>query len=248
MTTSQKLARNPNMCFLLDNYLSDRNMASKHNLNYKIQEINNLKGENVGYEVLINAEGLSVRQADEIYNKSLMYPHSTQRLIRRLENHIEDGCHDLSGKYLFINLERSHLCDKFLLCDIVILSRKAAHQNVNVVVEITERNTCGNCTEIEKGIQFLNNNNITLALDDYEMNEKDFRHKELDTNVYSFIKVDFSSLSNHKDKLKALLKKHNLKLIIEYIESESDRNWVSLNLPETWALQGYLYNTFPAKI
>ncbi|NIY82530.1 EAL domain-containing protein [Vibrio hepatarius] len=223
-------------------------MANKHNLGYKIQEINDLKGENIGYEVLINAEGLSIRQADEIYNKGLMFPHSTQRLIRRLERYVEENSQVLFGKNLFINLERSHLCDKFLLCDIVILSRKAAHKNVNVIIEITERDTCGKCPEIGTGINFLNKNNVLLALDDYELNKSDFRYKELDTNVYSFIKVDFASLSNHQEQLDELLEKYNLKLIVEYIESESDRDWVTQHAPETWALQGYLYNTFSAKI
>ncbi len=236
------------MCFLLDKYLSDRNMANKHNLCYKIQEINDLNGDNIGYEVLINAEGLSVRQADEIYNKSLMFPHATQRLIRRLEHYVEENSQELTGKNLFINLERSHLCDKFLLCDIVILSRKAAHKNVNVIIEITERDTCGKCSEIGSGIEFLNKNNVLLALDDYEVNKNDFRCNELESNVYSFIKVDFVSLSNHQEQLEELLEKYNLKLIVEYIESESDRDWVSQHVPNTWALQGYLYNTFPVKI
>ncbi len=236
------------MCFLLDKYLSDRNVANKYNLSYKIQEINSLSGINIGYEVLINAEGLSVKQANEIYNKSLMFPHSTQRLIRRLEHYVEENSHELTGKSLFINLERSHLCDKFLLCDIVILSRQAAYKKVNIIIEITERDICGSCSEIRNGIKFLNKNNVLLALDDYQINKNDFRRNELESNVYSFIKVDFVSLSNHQEQLEELLEKYNLKLVVEYIESESDRDWVSRHAPETWALQGYLYNTFSVKI
>ncbi len=236
------------MCFLLEKYLSDRNIASKHNLSYKIQEINNLNGESIGYEVLINAEGLSVKQADEIYNKSLMFPHSTQRLIRRLERYIEENNKDLSGKSLFINLERSHLCDRFLLCDIVILSQKAAHKNVDIIIELTERNNCGECSEIKSAIEFLNRNKVLLALDDYELDEDDFRRSELDSYAYSFIKINFTMLHNNQEQLEELLKKYNLKLIVEYIEEEENRDWVTKNIPETWALQGYLYNTFPTKI
>ncbi|HAS6289006.1 hypothetical protein BST55_14455 [Vibrio vulnificus] len=235
------------MCFLLDKYISDRNMPNKHNISYKIQEMINLEGENIGYEVLIDAEGLSIIKADEIYNKSLMFPHSTQRLIRRLERYINENENDFYGKTLFINLERSHLCDKFLLCDIVILSRKSARKNVNIVIEMTERNICGSCPEVEIGINFLSKNKVLLALDDYELDKCDFRHKELEYDFYNFIKVDFSSLFNHINKLNNLIKNYNLNLIVEHIETESERKWVLQYAPKTWAMQGYLYNTFPAK-
>ncbi|HDY8064182.1 TPA: EAL domain-containing protein [Vibrio vulnificus] len=222
-------------------------MPNKHNISYKIQEMINLEGENIGYEVLIDAEGLSIIKADEIYNKSLMFPHSTQRLIRRLEQYINENEKEFYGKNLFINLERSHLCDKFLLCDIVILSRKSARKNVNIVIEITERNICGSCPEVETGINFLSKNKVLLALDDYELDKCDFRHKELEYDFYDFIKVSFSSLFNHIKELDEIITRHNLKLIIEHIETESEKKWILQHVPKTWAMQGYLDNTFPAK-
>ncbi|HFQ5334903.1 TPA: EAL domain-containing protein [Vibrio vulnificus] len=235
------------MCFLFDKYLSDRHITNNGSINYKLQEIKNLNGEIIGYEVLIDAKGLSIRKANEIYSKHLMFPHSTQRLVRRLERYIEGNSLVFYEKKLFINLERSHLCDKYLLCDIVILSRKSAQKNVTIVIEITERNNCKTCPEIEKGIKFLKQNKILLAIDDYELDKIDFRFKELQSNVYNFIKVDFSSLKIHLNSLENLINQYNLKLIVEYIETEDDRNWICQNAPKTWALQGYLYNTFSAK-
>lgn len=236
------------MCFLFEQYLSGREIANKYNLNYKLQEITNLEGINIGYEILIDAKGFSVIQVDEIYNKGLMYPHPTKKLMRRIENYIEGGGQLLSGKSLFVNLERSHLCDKFLLCDIVILSKKLAHQNASLIIELTERDICGKCSKIDEGIYFLKQNKILLALDDYNINEGDFRNDELDAKVYNFIKIDFSSITNNLNYIDDILKKHNLKLIVEYIESESNKEWISKNLKTTWALQGYLYNTFPIEI
>lgn len=223
-------------------------MVNKHNLNYKLQEITNLDGINIGYEILIDAKGFSVAQVDEIYNKGLMFPHSAKRLMRRIESYIEDGGDILSGKNLFVNLERSHLCDKFLLCDIVILSKKSKKKDINLIIELTERDICGKCSKIDEGICFLKNNKVLLALDDYEINEDDFRRDELNANVYNFIKVDFLSIKNNLRSIEAILEKYNLKLIVEYIESERDKEWISKNLKITWALQGYLYNTFPIKI
>lgn len=236
------------MCFLFDQYLSRREMADKHNINYKLQEINNLEGINIGYEILINAKGFSVAQVDEIYNKSLMFPHSTKKLMKRIESYIEDEKQILSGKSLFINLERSHLCDKFLLCDIVILSKKLNKKSGTLIIELTERDICGRCPKIDEGISFLKNNNVLLALDDYEVNKGDFRRNELDANIYQFIKVDFSSVFNNLISIKDILRNHDIKLIIEYIENESDKEWISKNLANTWALQGYLYNTTPIEI
>lgn len=236
------------MCLLLEKYLSNRNMANKYTLSYKMQEINNISGENIGYEFLINTEELSDKEACEIYNESLPFPHGTKCFIRRLEHYIEEGRPELIGKNLFINLERSHLCDKFLLCDIVILFKKSAKKNVNIVIEITERDICGNCKEVKGGLEFLNRNGVPLALDDYDLDNVDFRFIELGSIFYSFIKVDFRSLLTHQIKLEKIIKKHKFKLIIEHVESETERNWISLHAPDTWALQGYLYNTNPVKL
>ncbi|MCE7733018.1 EAL domain-containing protein [Vibrio campbellii] len=149
---------------------------------------------------------------------------------------------DFAGKHLFINLERSNLCDKYLLCDLVMLKNALEALNAHLVIEITERSACKDCNSIRKGFEFLQSHKVLLAVDDYDLNT-DFREQELLSGFYQFMKIEHSAKDNYYSRAIELSKKTRTKLIIERVESHLERSNIALNQVPFWGLQGFLYNT-----
>lgn len=230
------------MCFLIEDYLNKSNGISLIDINYKLQEIVDIKGNNLGFEVLIDPRTLSKQAAEEVYSTEIKYPHMSRALVARLDRYINRYSDDFKGKHLFINLERSNLCDKYLLCDIVILKKSLEELKANLVVEITERNSCKSCSEIRKGFEFLQKQKVMLAADDYDL-DSDFREKELLSGFYQFLKVEHSTEADHYSKVIELSKKTRTKLIIERVETKAARKQIIKNDVTFWGLQGFLYST-----
>ncbi|KIF51629.1 EAL domain-containing protein [Vibrio owensii] len=230
------------MCFLIEDYLNKSNGISLIDINYKLQEIVDIKGNNLGFEVLIDPRTLSRQAAEEVYSTEIKYPHMSRALVARLDRYINRYSDDFKGKHLFINLERSNLCDKYLLCDIVILKKSLEELKANLVVEITERNSCKSCSEIRKGFEFLQKQKVMLAADDYDL-DSDFREKELLSGFYQFLKVEHSTEADHYSKVIELSKKTRTKLIIERVETKAARKKIMKNDVTFWGLQGFLYST-----
>lgn len=231
------------MCVLISQYLGKRPSVQWDSINYKFQELVDESGNVIGYEALINAKGIPSSFRDKIYTHELAFPNSTKNLVERLLNKSSEQHAYLSNKYLFINIERSHLCDQFLLCDIVLLSQHLDTIGCSLVVETTERNRCGQCPEILKGLNFLKGNSILLALDDYDL-LSDFRADEACSGLYDFMKVEYNI-----DNLFELGKlKHVDNLIVERIESEKDKQSVLSQNITPWAFQGYLFNTIELSV
>lgn len=231
------------MCFLIEDYLNKKNNGiNLTDINYKLQEIVDAVGENLGYEVIINPSNLSKKTANEVYNREIKYPHMSRALIARLDKYITRHSLDFKGKYLFINLERSNLCDKYLLCDIVILKNSLEALKANLVIEITERDSCKDCASIKKGFEFLQKQKVLLAADDYDL-ESDFREQELLSGFYHFIKVEHSAETNFYSRVLKLSKRTRTKLIIERVETKMERKQITQNDVPFWGLQGFLYTT-----
>ncbi|MHA2708843.1 EAL domain-containing protein [Vibrio owensii] len=235
------------MCFLIEDYLNKSNGISLIDINYKLQEIVDIKGNNLGFEVLIDPSTLSKQAAKEVYSREIKYPHMSRALVARLDRYINRYSDDFKGKHLFINLERSNLCDKYLLCDIVILKKSLEELKANLVVEITERNSCKSCSEIRKGFEFLQKQKVMLAADDYDL-DSDFREKELLSGFYQFLKVEHSNKEEHYSKVIELSKKTRTKLIIERVETQVEQMQIIENSIQAWGLQGFLYKTLAVSL
>ncbi|WP_404972203.1 diguanylate phosphodiesterase [Vibrio campbellii] len=230
------------MCFLIEDYLNKNNRINLSDINYKLQEIVDENGTNLGYEVLIEPINLSKKIANDVYKREIKFPHLSRALVTRLERYISRHMSDFAGKHLFINLERSNLCDKYLLCDLVMLKNALEALNAHLVIEITERSACKDCNSIRKGFEFLQSHKVLLAVDDYDLNT-DFREQELLSGFYQFMKIEHSAKDNYYSRAIELSKKTRTKLIIERVESHLERSNIALNQVPFWGLQGFLYNT-----
>ncbi|WP_199453980.1 EAL domain-containing protein [Vibrio owensii] len=230
------------MCFLIEDYLNKNSKINLSDINYKLQEIVDENGTNLGYEVLIDPINLSKKLANDVYKREIKYPHLSRALVTRLERYINRHVSDFAGKHLFINLERSNLCDKYLLCDLVMLKNALKVLNAYLVIEITERNVCKDCSSVRKGFEFLRDHKVLLAVDDYDLNA-DFREQELLSGFYQFVKVEHSGEDNYYNKVIELSKRTRTKLIIERVESHLERSDITLHQVPFWGLQGFLYNT-----
>ncbi|OQQ03564.1 diguanylate phosphodiesterase [Vibrio campbellii] len=230
------------MCFLIEDYLNKNNRINLSDINYKLQEIVDENGTNLGYEVLIDPINLSKKIANDVYKREIKFPHLSRALVTRLERYISRHMSDFAGKHLFINLERSNLCDKYLLCDLVMLKNTLEALNAHLVIEITERSACKDCNSIRKGFEFLQSHKVLLAVDDYDLNT-DFREQELLSGFYQFMKIEHSAKDNYYSRAIELSKKTRTKLIIERVESHLERSHIALNQVPFWGLQGFLYNT-----
>ncbi|WP_404970518.1 diguanylate phosphodiesterase [Vibrio campbellii] len=230
------------MCFLIEDYLNKNNRINLSDINYKLQEIVDENGTNLGYEVLIDPINLSKKIANDVYKREIKFPHLSRALVTRLERYISRHMSDFAGKHLFINLERSNLCDKYLLCDLVMLKNTLEALNAHLVIEITERSACKDCNSIRKGFEFLQSHKVLLAVDDYDLNT-DFREQELLSGFYQFMKIEHSTKDNYYSRAIELSKKTRTKLIIERVESHLERSNIALNQVPFWGLQGFLYNT-----
>ncbi|APX09329.1 diguanylate phosphodiesterase [Vibrio campbellii] len=230
------------MCFLIEDYLNKKNRINLSDINYKLQEIVDENGTNLGYEVLIDPINLSKKIANDVYKREIKFPHLSRALVTRLERYISRHMSDFAGKHLFINLERSNLCDKYLLCDLVMLKNALEALNAHLVIEITERSACKDCNSIRKGFEFLRSHKVLLAVDDYDLNT-DFREQELLSGFYQFMKIEHSAKDNYYSRAIELSKKTRTKLIIERVESHLERSNIALNQVPFWGLQGFLYNT-----
>ncbi|CAE6957776.1 EAL domain [Vibrio sp. B1FIG11] len=230
------------MCFLIEDYLNKNNRINLSDINYKLQEIVDENGTNLGYEVLIDPINLSKKIANDVYKREIKFPHLGRALVTRLERYISRHMSDFAGKHLFINLERSNLCDKYLLCDLVMLKNTLEALNAHLVIEITERSAYKDCNSIRKGFEFLQSHKVLLAVDDYDLNT-DFREQELLSGFYQFMKIEHSAKDNYYSRAIELSKKTRTKLIIERVESHLERSNIALNQVPFWGLQGFLYNT-----
>lgn len=233
-----------NHCHLTQVYLNNKNKINKTPIQYKLQKIVGLDGLVLGYEVLINSNKVSTEVKDNIYHFDILFPHSTRSLLSHIEN-LGGRLRLFEGLFLFFNLERSNLCDKLLLCEIILLKEKLSVYGVSLVVEITERNYCKTCHEVQYGLQLLKSNNVILAADSLYVGNihQDVRSQELQDNFYNFIKVEHQNDYEYYQNLKQLSKQHCFNIVIKRVESDSDLAFINDTNVEVWGYQGFLFQS-----
>lgn len=215
------------------------------NVDYKIQEINCFKShEPIAYEILINAKSLSESERVILFSHDVKHPNSVRRMMKHLLSSInnENGnSNKLSGKSIFINLERSNLCDYYLLSELKNISNILKNKSITLVVEITERDTCPQCKRVLDGLMLLNIMDIPLAVDDFNIYCGDFREEEFQKGIYSYIKIAAPKTFEDKSKL-ALFKCQNPheRIIIENVETQSDLDFLQDIQPV--AIQGFFFD------
>ncbi|MCE9789994.1 EAL domain-containing protein, partial [Shewanella chilikensis] len=150
---------------------------------------------------------------------------------------------DFINDYIFINIERSHLCDNHLISEIIRLSFILKEYNSNLVVEVTERDHCGSCARIIEGIKLLRKSNIMLAIDDFDIYKNDLSdilYNDDTKDLFDIVKINIP-----EQYLIATLNKFvsecDKKIIVEMVETEEQLEQVK-NISNIWGVQGYIYD------
>ncbi|MGF1755298.1 EAL domain-containing protein [Vibrio makurazakiensis] len=240
------------MCVLFSNKYKEShklNNFTQYKCQYKYQEIrrvNPQSGRMIGVEVLLDNNILSELRKDGVINYYLQRSHVSRELVARLYSSVINNKDNtmFDKEYIFINLERSHLCDLFLIGDIITLHDALKGINTKLVVEITERNNCLDCSKIREGIEILNKNKIILAVDDYDIYsevEPDFRLSEYNAGLYELVKIRAPKNLKELTVFYVFCKSSPLKIIVEQIESEDDAN-LMIALDLIWGMQGFHFH------
>ncbi|WP_421194594.1 hypothetical protein [Aeromonas enteropelogenes] len=209
------------------------------NLNLKVQKIVSssytFTREIIGYEILLDFSsppGVDVSYLYFINGQVLDY---TLNYLYKMDSSV------FKGKTIFINVDRTNLCNKITLKKIALLSSHLIKINkITLVVEITERNLCGKCIQIADGLAFLKNENVKLAIDDYDIYKGDFRTHELIDDIYEYIKIDAPQTELDCKTLNDFITHRNEKIIIERIENNYQLREINTTL--IYGLQGYLFD------
>ncbi|MGL4829539.1 MAG: EAL domain-containing protein [Vibrio sp.] len=230
------------MCKLIFELAEDLGNLQFSDIKYKIQDIVEPgAGYTIGYEILIDGVHLSEAEKSIIYNKKIKHPNAVRNLLKTIQFAIENNNrlqNLLENKKLFINLERSNLCDYFLLSELKTFANLLKEQSIELIIEITERNSCQSCKRLSDGLLLLNVLDIPLAADDYDIYTSDFREHEFKSGVYDYIKIRIPKTCNEKRKLAQFFDSiENEKVIIENVETNDQYQFAKSLTP--FALQGF---------
>lgn len=229
-------------CHLFDSlspvFSDDQIVSTSNHFYYRLQKIVAYDESVLGYEVLLDFSKVE-RNEDQLnhpYHKAI----NDGRALDFLLNIILTKPMNFFSKKLFINVERMNLCNKFLMRKMVAASNTLFLKNdVELVVEITERNQCGNCNDIVKGLNFLKRNTVSLAADDFDVYNGDFRDREVLMGFYDYIKVIMPTSSLEASMLNSFITSRKEDVIIEMVE---DTNLLKkLNIESVYGYQGYAY-------
>lgn len=229
-------------CHLFDSlsttFSDDHIISTLNRFHYRLQKIVTEDKRVIGYEVLLNfaKADCDSKKTYHQYNNAI----NDGRALDYLLNHLLTKPLMIFSKKIFINVERMNLCNKFLMRKLVAVSNLLFLNNdIELVVEITERNQCGSCNEIHKGLTFLKRNVVSLAADDFDIYNGDFRDNEIRMGLYNYIKVIMPTSPSEVSKLNSFITITKEKIIIEMVEDYYILK--SLNIKSVYGYQGYAY-------
>ncbi|CAM4449608.1 hypothetical protein [Vibrio agarivorans] len=232
------------MCQQINRFIEG--FSSKSTLyQYKTQSICDFNGGVLGYELLIdNSSSIEVEIVLGMnVHKDITFSSSANNLIDRLKDAvINSDFVDLNGKKVFINIERSNLCDITLIARLIELKGLLVRYNSALVVEITERNTCGACVRILSGLALLKDNGISLAADDFDVYNGDFREEEVSMGIYDYIKIRAPKTCYEIGKVVSSLEHIKERVILEMVESAEVLKSISYFSSNVYGLQGYYFD------
>lgn len=148
----------------------------------------------------------------------------------------------IKSSLLFVNMERSNLCDIKVLKRIIDISKKLASLGVELVIEITERDFCSSCTRVIEGLSYLKMEKVSLARDDFDYMNLDFKSAGSELKLYyDYVKVEMPLNKAEYSYFNDFLATHyqSKKIVIERIENKTQLK--SLDIDKIWGLQGFLF-------
>ncbi|MBL4560996.1 MAG: EAL domain-containing protein [Labilibaculum sp.] len=143
---------------------------------------------------------------------------------------------------IFINIERSNLCDVKVIKRICDISKRLELFGTELVVEVTERDFCSKCTKVLEGLTYLKSKEVVLAKDDFDYLTLDF--KSINTELalfYEYVKIDVPLNFKEKVIFDDFVEAHykTKKIIVEKIETKEQLKM--LDLIKLWGVQGFLF-------
>lgn len=183
-----------------------------------------------------------------------------QRLIAPLTHHlIQQVIADLQHRihlfpdrlYINLNLSARNCLDPRFETDTLELLQKLASSQVQLVIEITERDPLHFTPQLSEWFATLRQANISLALDDFGTGCSNISYiHALDPEFIKIDKLFVSQISENGDtrlvdSLIELAKKMHLRIIAEGVETKAQADY--LRLKDSDFLQGYYFGK-PMKI
>ncbi|MFB2732886.1 hypothetical protein [Shewanella mangrovisoli] len=234
-------------CYLLKSclYEKTRNLAVELRFKYqnifstKVSSTNNLAGKReniVGAELLLDfnfllERGVSHTEVNDIIS------------LGEAANSAIDYASQLTSKgVIFINLERSNMCDVKILNRVITLNEILNTLGVQLVIEITERNYCGRCFRIIQGLTYLKSFDVKLACDDYNFIGHELGACDVELLLYyDYIKLEMPVGEADVNRMNEFIKYYgsDKKIILEKIEENEQLK--NVNLDKIWGLQGFAY-------
>lgn len=204
----------------------------------KFEKIVSWHNDILGYEILLNFD--HARKCGEgilaEYKKGMLDLSVTEYTLSKLM--CIDGF-GFNSKRFFVNIERNHLCNVQLLRKAALVSKELFLNNIELVLEITERNPCGKCIKVLNGLHFLKNAGVSLAVDDYDIYNGDFRTPEVLAGVYDYIKIEMPMNEHERQCFNAFslqfAQQGRQRIILERVEYLDDVK----PLVRPFGLQGY---------
>ncbi|MFM5316185.1 EAL domain-containing protein [Aeromonas veronii] len=203
----------------------------------KFEKIVSWHNDILGYEILLdfdharkNGEGLLAE-----YKKGMLDSSATEYTLSQL---VRVGGMGFNPKRFFVNIERNHLCNPLLLRKAALVSKELFLNDIELVLEITERNPCGKCIKMLNGLRFLKDSGVSLAVDDYDIYNGDFRTPEVLAGVYDYIKIEMPMNEHERRCFNAFslqFAQERQKIILERVEYLDDVK----ALVRPFGLQGY---------
>ncbi len=223
-------------------YWNHKNNINERSLKFKKSKITSQSGLVLGYEFSISSSDVPNEVDSNIYYIERLFPNFPRTLVSHIEN-MGQNLRDFEGKTIFFNLERTHLCDNFLLCEIILLKEKLSIFGVKLVVVITQHKHSNPWKETRYGLELLKCNNIALAtnLPSLSSHCLSVLSHEL-KHHYSFIKVEHKHDIYYYKNLKDISESNKCKLIVNKINSESDLLFINCSNIDIWGYQGLKFN------
>lgn len=224
-----------NTCYVIENYQVFK--FKKSHANFKSQKIFNKKLEVIAEELLFNAGHIP---ADKILDSCQLFfshPSYIDNLIIAVKKRVLEA----KLNRVFMNIEQQTLCDKLSIAKFIKLKETLMKYSCDLVIEITERMNCGYCNKLEEGLKILKNAEITLALDDYDLQPEKLPFTLEYFEIIKTIKPKKSHTSYFKDYLINAKELKNKEIIIENIEDKTELTELlnSSSPAQKIAFQGY---------
>ncbi|MGR5096664.1 hypothetical protein ACPV5O_25730 [Vibrio maritimus] len=222
------------------------NKVSFDDIRFKFQKVLDNKLNFVGMEILIDPQQLDERSTKQLYESAIF---DKQFYLNQLSciNHFflrGEFFSQMKSRegYLFVNVERSVLCDSDIMLLLSQLNKTVNRFAFKLVIEITERQICIGCNLVQLAFKEIKEKGIYIAADDYDYIQGDFRLAELMSGLYDFVKVDCPRDELELGLLKKLTKSRvrNKKIIIERVETLESLDYISEE--EFFGCQGFLFD------